>query len=180
MGLEELQAMQKKLVKAAQDLANHADDPKTLLEKAAEISKGGKQLEESALRLQAQFDPAAGGKEERVILTADQRQRLAEETGVALEALVVRDPTGEFARAMPSTQKATIEKLAAREAAMLAVKKARGDAIEKLVKHLKSLEVEGLAPVIEAIEADPSLKKLKEQQEEFAKEQKEKSEGTGA
>ena len=73
-----------------------------------------------------------------------------------------------------TARKATIEKLAAREASLLAVKKARRDAVEKLVKHLKSLEVDALAPVIEAIEADPTLGKLKEQQAEFAQEMKEK------
>ncbi len=177
MSTEELFSRQKKLAKAAADLSKYADDPKKLLEKAAEITKGAKELEQAALRFQAEAEPGGAGSEERVVLTADQRSRLVEQTGVALEVLVVRDPTGAFAQAMPTSRKETIEKLAAREASQLAVKKARKEAVEKLVKHLKKLEVDELAPVIAAIEADPTLEKLKEQQKEFARDMKEKHGG---
>ena len=79
---EDLLSKQRKLSKAAGELGKYADDPKKLLEMAAEITKGAKELEEAALRFQAENDPATGGALERVVLTADQRARLAEQTGV--------------------------------------------------------------------------------------------------
>jgi hypothetical protein len=165
---DEILAQQQRLAKSAAELANYTDDPKKLMEKAAELTKGAEALEKSALRFQQEMSKS-GGKEEVVVLTPDQRARLAESTGVAMETLVVRDADGSFARAMPATQKATIERMAALQAGQLATKKGRTKALEDLVKQLKALDADGLDPVIKAIEEDPSLEKLKEQQAELAK-----------
>jgi hypothetical protein len=176
MSLEELQARQAKVAKAAADLEKVKDDPAALLEKAAQIAEMTKDLERAALGLVKGLAPE-GGAEERVVLTPDQRERIAESTGVAMEVLVVRDGDGSFARAMPGMQKAIIERLAARQATESATKKAKRDAIEKLIKQLKSLNVDGLAPIIKSIEDDPSLEDLQEKMKEFAADEKAKHGG---
>jgi hypothetical protein len=170
---DELLARQQRLVKVAKDLENYKDDPKKLMEKAAEFSKMAGELEVAAKRFEANF-AQQGGAEERVVLTSDQRERLAEVTGTPMEMLVVRDPDGSFAKAMPGMQKMIIERMAAKQATASQTKKATRTALDKLVKQLKGLGVPELDPVIEAIEADPTLEKLKEQQAEFARQLKEK------
>jgi hypothetical protein len=171
MAIDDLLAQQKRVATAASGLADLADDPEKLMARAAEVVAMVGDLEKHALHLAAQAGGPTGGAEERVVLTADQRQRIAQETGVALELLVVRDADGSFAKAMPTTQKAIIERLAARQAAEIAVKKATRDAVEKLVKQLKALGVADLDPVIQAIEDDPSMETLRKQQEEFGRDQ---------
>ena len=179
MGFEELEAKQKKMAKMAVDLAKLKDDPKALLEKAAEIAGMAKELEKTALRMAADLDPKAGGKEETVVLTQDQRERVAQTTGVAMETLVVRDVDGSFAKAMPTTQKMIIERLANQQASAIAAKKAKRDAVDKLVKQLKKLDEPGLDDIIRAIEDDPSLEKVTKQQIEAGREAQEKAAGTG-
>ena len=163
---EELLSKQQRTVKAALAL-QEIKDPEELLKAAAKVGEMAKDLEAAGKRFEAQF-VQPGGPEERVVLTAEQRERLAEVTGVAMDMLVVRDPTGAFAHAMPTTDRATIERMAARQAAEIAVRKARDTAIEKLIKELEKLDVPELIPVIEAIKKDPTLKLLTEQQNEAA------------
>ena len=177
MGIEEIEAKQKKIAKAAMDLGKLVDDPKALLEKAAQIGKDAKELETAANRLSEEVDARTGGKEETVVLTPDQRERVAQTTGVAMETLVVRDRDGSFARAMPSTQKMIIERMANQQATVIAVKKARRDALDKLVKQLRKLDAPGMEDIIKAIEDDPSLEKLTKQQMEMAEELKAKHGG---
>jgi hypothetical protein len=175
---EEVISKQQRLVKAALALEEKKNDPKALLEAAAKVAEMGKELEKSAKRLEAEFAGTAG-PEERVVLLPDQRQRLAEVTGVAMDMLVVTDRDGAFARAMPTTDRATIERMAARQAAEIAIKKAKQGAIDNLVKELEKLGVPELEPVIAAIKADPTLKLLVKQQEEAAAELKARTEGAG-
>ena len=180
MGLAELEAQQAKVAKAAMSLGELTDDPKALLEKAAQVAEMAKDLEKSALRLAADLEKTmGGGKEETVVLTPDQRERIAATTGVAMETLVVRDADGSFARAMPSTQKMIIERMAARQAAVSATKKAKRDAVDKLVRQLKKLEVPELDDLIRAIEDDPSLETVVAQQMERAREAKEAADNGG-
>ena len=180
MGLAELQAKQEKLVKATAALANLADDPKALLERSAEIAEMAKEFQKAALRLSEELDPkGSGGREEVVVLTPDQRERVAQSTGVAMETLVVRDADGSFARAMPSQQKMVIERMAYRQATQLAAKKAKREAVEKLVKQLKKLDDPGLEDLIRSIEDDPSLETMARQQEDAGKRALEKLDGQG-
>jgi hypothetical protein len=174
MGMEEIEARQKKIAKAAMELGKLADDPKALLARAAEIGKEAKELEKAANRFAEEIDAKIGGKEEVVVLTPDQRERVAQTTGVAMETLVVRDRDGSFARAMPSTQKMIIERMANQQATAIAVKKARRDAIDKLIKQLRKIEAPGIDEIIQAIEDDPTLEKLSKQQMEMAEELKAK------
>ena len=178
MPMDDLLATQKKLAHEAADLEKLKDDPEALMKKAGELAKKVKDFESAALKFAAQFQPV-GGPEERVVLTPDQRERLAESTGVAMEVLVVRDPDGAFAKAMPTARKEIIERLAARQAGEVATKKAKAEAVEKLLKDLRKIEAPGMDEIIRAIEDDPSLEKLQEKLEEIAKETKEKT-GQGA
>ncbi len=163
---DELMSRHAKTVKAALAL-QEIKDPKELLEAAAKVGAMAKELEAAGKKLQAQYGDG-GGPEERVVLTADQRERIGETTGVAMEMLVVRDPSGAFARAMPTNDRATIERMAARQAAVIATRKAKEKAVEALIKQLEKLGVPELEPVIEAIKADPTLETLVKQQEEAA------------
>lgn len=177
MGLEEIEAKQKKMARMAQELGDLKDDPKALLEKAAQLTVMAKELQKSALKFAGEFGNQSGGKEEVVVLTPDQRQRVAETTGVAMETLVVFDTDGKFAKAMPSTQKMIIERMANQQATVIATKKAKREAVDKMVKQLKKLDAPGLDEIIAAIEADPSLEKVSKQQIAAGKEAQEKADG---
>jgi 5'-deoxynucleotidase YfbR-like HD superfamily hydrolase len=169
MGIEEIDSRQRRIAKAAQELVDLKDDPKALLEKAAELADAAKELEKAALGLAASVDSrAGGGKDVTVVLTPDQRERINENTGVAMETLVVRDPDGAFARAMPAAQKMIIERMANRQATVIALRKARREALEKLVKELGKLDAPGIDAIIKAIEEDPTLEALARQQQEAA------------
>jgi hypothetical protein len=167
MSMEDVLAKQKKAAKAAADLTKLKDDPKALLEQVAKVADQISDLAASANRLAASF-AASGGTEERVLLTPDQRKRIEEATGVAMDMLVVQDADGSFASAMRTAKKPEIERLAAQQATVIATKIAREEAIEKLVKHLRTLDAPGVDEIIAAIRKDPTLAALTEQQKKAA------------
>ena len=172
---EDLMSKHERAVKAALALQKKTD-PKELLEGAAKILEMTQELEAAGKRFEAQFGDLRG-TEERVVLTPEQRENIAESTGVAMEMLVVRDRDGAFARAMPTTDRATIERMAARQAAAIASRKAKASAVESLVKQLEKLNEPSLEPVIAAIKEDPTLELLARQQAEAAAALKAKHEG---
>ena len=172
--LEEVMSRQPRMVKAATAM-KELQDPQEILDAAAKLKEMGKELEKAAKSLEAQY-AGVSGPEERVVLTPDQRERIATGTGVALEMVTVQDDkNATFRRAMPTTDRATIERLAARQAAEITIKKAKEEAVQKLIKALEKLGVPELEPVIAAIRKDPTLKLLLQQQEEAAAEAKAKA-----
>jgi hypothetical protein len=165
MSLEEVLAKQAKAAAAVEGLARFQDDPEALMKAVAQVSEQIADLAKSAERLNAELS-LAGGPEERVELTRDQRERIAEQTGVAMDLLVMRDPDGSFAKMMPKAKKHEIERLAARQATEIAMAKAKEKAVDDLVRHLKSVDAPGMDEIIAAIRKDPSLKELARQQQE--------------
>ncbi len=163
---EEILSKHQRMAKAALKI-NEIKDPKEILEQAEKLREMGKELEAACKRFE-EATGVKGGPEERVVLTDDQRKRLAESTGVPMDMLVVRDPTGQFRSAMPTTDRATIERMAAVQAAEIAVRKAKAKAVEDLIKSLEKMDLPELQPIIDAIKADPTLKLLEKQQMEAA------------
>ncbi len=138
--MDEVMSRHQKMVKAATAMKD-LKDPQEILDAAAKLQEMGKELEKAAKKLEAQY-AGVSGPEERVILTPDQRERIATGTGVALEMVTVQDDkNATFRRAMPTTDRATIERLAARQAAEITIKKAKEEAVQKLIKALEKLAV---------------------------------------
>lgn len=162
--LDEIQAKQQKMLNYAQDMQKHADDPEKVLAMADRLVEMGKELEKAALSFAASFGTLPQGAEVRVELTKDQRARVAEATGVPVEMLVYRDSDGTFTAGMPKRNPEEIEALAAAQVAGRAIKKAKDDAIKKLIKTLEDLNEPTLEPVIEEIKKDPTLQGLLEKQ----------------
>jgi hypothetical protein len=164
--MDEVISKQERATKAAIALSKKTD-PEELRAGAEKLKEMTDDLEKACKRLQAEF--AGGtGHEERVVLTPDQRERLAESTGVPMDMLVVQDRDGSFGRRMPTTDRATIERMAALQAAAITEKKAKTAAVEKLIKQLEKLEVPELQPIIDSIRKDPTLADLVKQQEAAA------------
>jgi hypothetical protein len=175
--MDEVISKQERATKAAVALSKKTD-PEELRAGAEKLKEMTDDLEKACKRLQAEFGGATG-HEERVVLTPDQRERLAESTGVPMDMLVVQDRDGSFGRRMPTTDKATIERMAALQATAIAEKKARTAAIDKVIKQLEKLDVPELQPIIDSMRKDPTLVDLAKQQAAAAKVVKDQAEENG-
>jgi hypothetical protein len=109
---------------------------------AQEIAQMGKGLEKA-------YAQSKGSGETRVVLTKDQRQRVAEATGVALDTLVLEgaeiwDPQ------MPKMSSATIERLAMASVADRKLKEEKRKAVKDIVKQLEAAVGDNPAPETKA------------------------------
>ena len=175
--MEEIEAKQKKMIEMGLEMATITDDPDKIIAMAEKMQKMGKELEKACKALAASFGDLPEGEEVRVELTSDQRQRIAEATGVPMELLTVRDRDGTFKASMPKRQKGEIERIAALHVTSKAVKKARDSALNKLIKTLEDLNEPSLHETIELIKEDPTLQKLYDKQMADEKARKEGQSG---
>ena len=97
---------------------------------AQELARMGKGLEKA-------FAQSKGSGETRVVLTGDQRHRVAEATGVALDTLVLEGAETWDPR-MPKMSPATIERLAMASVADRKLKEAKRKAVKDIVKQLEA------------------------------------------
>ncbi|MBS2024265.1 MAG: hypothetical protein JST92_17830 [Deltaproteobacteria bacterium] len=179
MSLEEIESKQKKMMNTAAEMAKHPDDPDKILEMSAKLAEMGKDLEKTIKSFAASFGELPQGEEVRVELTKDQRERIAEKTGVPMELLTVRDRDGSFARAMPKRTKMEIERMAALQVTTKAVAKARDSAMKKLIQTLEDLNEPGLTQTIQEMKDDPTLQTTLKRQlaEEEARKERERGGG---
>lgn len=161
--MEEIEAKQKKMAALGMEMTEVTDTDK-LAEMAKKMQEMGKELEKTCKALAASFGTFPEGEEVRVELTADQRARLVEATGVPMELLTVHDRDGTFKASMPTRQKAEIERIAALHMTGKAVSKTRAKSVDKLVKTLEDLNEPSLQETIDLIKKDPSLDELKKKQ----------------
>ena len=162
--LEEIEAKQQKMANYALEMQNAADDPEKIMAMSAKMQEMGKELEKACKALAASFGDFSGGEDVRVELTKDQRERIAESTGVPMELLTVKDRDGSFAALMPKRTKDEIERIAAMHVTNKAVAKARDSAMKKLIQTLEDLNEPSLKEVIDEIKADPTLETLRKKQ----------------
>jgi hypothetical protein len=163
--MAELQRKQADTAKLAMKMVDEKD-PERLKELAEQIQARTRDLEKMALNIAAAAAPQeqSGGAEVRVLLTPDQRERIAEQTGVGLEAVTLRDSGGKrWSRELPATEPRVVEALAARQAAQSRLVMETRTQVEKIVKQLKALNVPELAETIAELERDPTLGQGKKQ-----------------
>ena len=166
--LADIERRQKEIAEMAKRLVDEKDVPE-IQRIGKEIAAKARELQKAALALAAAVTPDAGrnqGGETRVVLTKDQRQRIAEQTGVALDTLVIAEDAAGWARRMPGTEKRIIEQRALAQAARSIVSEEKEKRIKKMIKELEAIpdptpEVQG---VINQLREDP------DNIEKFAKE----------
>jgi len=138
------QAMQPLLDQISQE--TNADRVQELGKQIAEMAR---ELGQMAAGLENAYAQARGDGETRVALTKEQRQRVAEATGVALDTLVLEgkdvwDPQ------MPTMSPATIERLAMASVAARKLEEEKRSAALAIVKQLESAVGDDPAPETKA------------------------------
>lgn len=157
--LDEIQRRQADAVKLALQMVDEKD-PERIKELAGQVQKKTAELAKAAQSLAASAGPPdrGGGKEVRVLLTPEQRERIAAQTGVGVEAVTLRDSGGSNWNAeMPTTEPRVIERLAAQQAAASRLSMETRKQVEAIIKQLKALNVPELAETIRDLERDPTL-----------------------
>jgi hypothetical protein len=148
-GLGELQKKQAEAASFALRMAEEKD-PERLKAMAEQLQASCAELGKMAKALEAALAPAGGsGAETRVLLTAEQRKRIADQTGVGVEVVTLRD-TGEraWSKSMVGVEPREIEAMAARQAAASRLKAETRTRMEKIIGELEKLEVPELAETI--------------------------------
>jgi hypothetical protein len=124
-------------------------DPQRLQAMAEQLQERCAELGRMAHALEAEFAPAATGPETRVTLTPDQRARVAEQTGVGVEVVTLRDTTDRaWSRQMPRIEPREIEAMAAKQAAASRLKSETRKQVELIIRELEKLDVPELAETI--------------------------------
>lgn len=155
--LAELLQHQAETARAAERMAEEKD-PQRLAEMAEDLQRRAHDLEKMARSIEASFAPAAEGEAVRVVLTPDQRTRIAEQTGVGIEAVTLHDTAAQrWSARMPQAQPREIEREAARQAARQRLISETRTQVEKIIQQLEALEVPELAETIAALRRDPTL-----------------------
>jgi hypothetical protein len=156
--LDELQRKQADAAKFAMKMVDEKD-PERLKEMAEQLQARCADLEKMARSIEkAASPPGAEGNEVRVLLTPDQRERVAESTGVGVEMVVLRDSKQRmWSKEMPRVEPREIEKLAARQAAASKLQSETRTQVEKIIRQLEALNVPELQETIAELKRDPTL-----------------------
>src|SRR5437660_6002197 len=163
--LEEIERKQAEAARLAAELAEETD-PQRVLAMANRIQERAAQLDQMARGLMAALAPAdAGGEEVRVLLTPEQRERIAEQTGVGVEMVTLRDSQSRmWSKEMPRVDPREIERLAAKQAADSKLAAETRKQVEATIQKLEALNVPELKETIENLRRDPTLGRGKKQQ----------------
>jgi hypothetical protein len=149
--MADLAELLKKQADAARFAAGMAEerDPRRLQEMAEQLQARCAELARMGRDLEAQFTPASTGTETRVALTPDQRARVAEQTGIGIEVVTLRDTADRaWSREMPRVQPRDVEAMAARQAAASRLQSETRKQVEQIVRELEKLEIPELAETI--------------------------------
>jgi hypothetical protein len=142
---------------------------------AEQIQQKAKELEKMARSMASAALPKGRPPDKgevRVILTPEQRKRVAEASGVGIDAVVVDKDVAVFNARMMSMQKHLIERIALQQAGDESARIERKKACEKLAKKLEQSDpiTPELQEMIDQLKRDPD--KLNELGEEIAQRQK--------
>ncbi len=155
--LAELLERQAEMARAAERMAEEKD-PQRLAGMAEDLQRRAHDLEKMARSIETTFAPAARGEAVEVVLTPDQRARIAEQTGVGLETVTLHDTAQKrWSTRMPHATPREIEQEAAREAARLRLVSETRTQVEKIIRQLEALDVPELADTIGSLRRDPTL-----------------------
>ena len=157
-GLPELQKKQADAASLAVRMVEEKD-PERLKQMAERLRESCVELGNMARALEAAMTPASAiGPETRVVLTAEQRKRVAEQTGVGVEVVTLRDTAGRpWSKRMATADPREVEAMAARQAAASRLKAETRERVEKIIRELEKLEVPELAETIAELRRDPTL-----------------------
>lgn len=159
--MSDLADLQEKQADAARFAMRMVDekDPGRLQEMAEQLRARCAALEKMARGMEAAWTPAGGtGEEVRVLLTPEQRERIAAQTGVGVEMVTVHDtPQRAWSKEMPTVEPREIERLAAQQAAASRLRMETQQQVEKIIRELEKLNVPELAETLAELRADPSL-----------------------
>jgi hypothetical protein len=90
-----------------------------------------------------------------VALTAEQRGRIAEQTGVAVEVVTLRDTADRaWSKEMPKVEPREVEAMAAKQAAAARLRAETRTQAESLIRELEKLNVPELADTIAELRRD--------------------------
>jgi hypothetical protein len=150
--MSSLVELQKKQAEAASFALRMAKekDPEQLKAMAEQVQARCAELGRMAKALEAAFTTStAGGVETRVVLTPEQRQRVAAQTGVGVELVTLRDTSERaWSKGMGSVEPREIEAMAARQAAASRLQSETRAQVEKIIQELEKLDVPELAGTI--------------------------------
>jgi hypothetical protein len=157
--VEKANAMMKLAGEAAQET-----DPEKAKANAEKLLAMGRELEKMGDDLKAQYRAKAGITRVTVVLTPDQRKRILDKYGIAMETLVIDDMAGAVNQGMPSTRPEEIEILAMKEAeSRKHDAEAKRQVKAELTRALGELEAQGNAELneqVERLKKDPSFAEL--------------------
>jgi hypothetical protein len=153
--LTTLQEKQAEAARFANDMAAEKD-PQRLQQMAEQLQARCTELGRMAKALEAAVMPGgASGTETRVALTAEQRQRIAEQTGAAVETVTLQDTPGRaWSKEMPRVEPREVEAMAARQAAASRLRAETRAQAENIVRELENLNVPELAETIAQLRRD--------------------------
>ena len=149
--MSNLGELQKKQAEAASFALRMAEekDPDRLKAMAEQLQARCAELGRMAKGLEAALAPTGGGAETRVLLTAEQQKRIADQTGVGVEVVTLRDTSGRaWSKSMGSVEPREIEAMAARQAAVSRLKAETRTRVEKIIQELEKLAIPELADTI--------------------------------
>jgi hypothetical protein len=135
--LEEIQQQQRELQEEARRLASEKDAT-VILAIAQRMQAQGEELLRKARSLEAAFARVRGPGQTRVELTSDQRKRVAEATGVAVDVLTLDDAQA-WDPQMPGMSPAVVERLAMASVAEQKVDEAKRQQVAAIVEQLKRI-----------------------------------------
>ena len=146
--LEEIERKQKSMQPLLEQIARETDAER-VQELGKQIAQMAQELGQMAAGLESVYAQSKGSGETRIALTKEQRERVAEATGVALDTLVLQgadtwDPQ------MPSMSPATVERLAMASVADRKLKEEKRKAVKAILKELEAAVGDSPAPETKA------------------------------
>lgn len=146
--LEDVERKQKSIQPLLEQIAQETN-PDRVQELGKQIAQMAQELAQMAAGVEKAYAQTKGNGETRVLLTKEQRERVAEATGVPLEALVLQgadvwDPQ------MPKMSPATIERLAMASVADRKLKEEKRKAVKSILKQLEAAVGDDPAPETKA------------------------------
>jgi hypothetical protein len=146
--LEDIERKQKSMQPLLEQIARETNADR-VQELGKQIAEAARELGQMAAGLENRYAQTKGSGETRVVLTKEQRARVAEATGVALDTLVLQgaeiwDPQ------MPTMTSATIERLAMASVADRKLKEEKRKAVKAILKELEAAMGDSPAPETKA------------------------------
>ena len=146
--VEDIERKQKSMQPLLEQIARETDADR-VQELGKQIAQMAQELGQMAAGLERAHAQSQGSGETRIVLTKEQRERVAEATGVALDTLVLQgaetwDPQ------MPRMSPATVERLAMASVADRKLKEEKRKAVKAILKELEAAVGDSPAPETKA------------------------------